>query len=671
MLWLHASTAERLENDVKSTLEELQVPGRRDTGANPFELLRNWLRDARHGPWLLILDNVDDAKVVLNKPSGSRDGTIQGRRIDYIPPCVHGSVLVTSRYRSEALKIVRDRDIVQVKPMDEKQAINMMENRLDLKYDKDELLELVLMLSCMPLALSQAAAYINRRAPQCSIPEYLKKLTDSATASSSVFDEEQDEMARDREARNSIMATLLLSLDHVLQVRKSAADVLSLMSFFDRQAIPEDLLCMPAKPRSIGWLEMLVQFNLVTAVLKWLPISLLSTTDSRSASAGQHALGSPPVWDDARPHEQDITLLKDYSLISVNLDRKTFEMHRLVQFAVQRWLQDQKGQTSRWQRHFVGIMLSAFPEHHDIHEKGSVCQALLPHAMMAIGLPLRAAESPLLEQQSRLTVRCAHHAWFMGAYFESERLAGKALAASEQSLGTDHMTTIEAMARMAHAQVKLRKYDQAEKLQLQIVDRHRSILGEGHNKTLDAMVDLGWTYHHQGRSEEGKMLQEQTLSAMRKTLPDSDRVVLSTMNNLAATYSELGRLSEAEQLQQEVVSNCKTVFGAHHNNTLASMYVLAQIYTRQEYWSKAEELLREVLEGTKTALGERHVDTIKTMMLLATTLRPLGRKRSALFMLTSCVDQSTSVLGASDPVTVRRRELLEAWRCEHEGSAPV
>lgn len=671
MLWLHASTSERLENDVKSTLEELQIPGRKEAGAHQFELLRNWLRDAKHGPWLLILDNVDDAKVMLGKPLGSRDGTTQGRRIDYIPPCVHGSVLVTSRYRSEALEIVRDKYIVQVEPMDEKQAITMMENRLKLKYDHDELLELVRMLSCMPLALSQAAAYINRRAPRCSISEYMAKLTDSATASSSVFDEEQGEMARDREARNSIMATLLLSLDHVLQVKKTAAELLSLMSFFDRQAIPEDLLRMPAEAMSIGWIETLAQSSLVTVILRWLSISRLSTTNPAYAGTEQHTLGSSAILHDVKPHDRDITLLQDYSLISVNLDEKTFGMHRLVQFAVQHWLKDQKGQMRRWQRHFVGIMLNAFPEHHDIYEKGTVCQALLPHAMMAIALPLRAAESSLLEQQSRLTVRCAHHAWFMGAYAESERLAAKALAASEQSLGTDHITTIEAMARMAHAQVKLRKYDQAEKLQLQIVDRHKSILGEEHDKTLDAMVDLGWTYHHQGRSEEGKALQEQALSAMRKTLPDSDRVVLSTMNNLAATYSELGQLSEAEKLQEEVVGTCKTVFGTRHSNTLASMYVLAQIYTRQECWSEAEKLLGEVLEGTKTALGEGHVDTLRTMMLLATTLRPLGRKKSAILMLRSCVEQSTSVLGAGDSVTVRRRELLEAWCSEDKRSTLI
>lgn len=640
---------------MKSTLKELDVPGHEKPGAQPFELLRNWLRDVRHGPWLLILDNVDDAKVMLDKPTGAQDGNAQGRRIDYIPPCVHGSVLITSRYRNEALKIVRDKAVVRVEPMNEEQAIAMMEKRLESKYDHGELLGLVRLLSCMPLALSQAAAYINRRAPRCSIAEYVGKLTDSATASSSVFDVEQGEMARDREARNSIMATLLVSLDHVLHTRKSSAELLSLMSFFDRQAIPEGLLRTPAEAKSIGLVYATHISNFVSAIFKWLRVSSPTKTNS---------LDPLELVFDTKSHEDDITLLIDYSFISVKLDKNTFEMHRLVQFAVQHWLQDQRGQSRRLQSHFIQIMLEAFPEHKDIHEKGTVCQALLPHAMMAIELQLRASGSSLLEQQSRLTIRCAHHAWFVGAYAESERLAAKALAVSEQSLGTDHTTTIEAMARVAHAQVKSRKYDQAEKLQLQIIDRHKSILGEEDLQTLDAMVDLGWTYHHQGRSEEGKILQEQVLSAMRKTLPDSDRVVLSTMNNLAATYSELGQLSEAEQLQSSVVSTCKSVFGPRHRDTLASMYVLSQIYTRQERWSQAEEILREVLEGTKSVLGEGHVDTLRTMMLLTRNLRALGRKNSALLILRSCVDQTASVLGVDHSDTVKRRALLEEWSRE-------
>jgi hypothetical protein len=65
VLWLHASTAaERLEQDVANTLDELRVRGRKDSGANIFGLLQNWLRNSKHGSWLIILDNVDDAQII-------------------------------------------------------------------------------------------------------------------------------------------------------------------------------------------------------------------------------------------------------------------------------------------------------------------------------------------------------------------------------------------------------------------------------------------------------------------------------------------------------------------------------------------------------------------------------------------------------------------------------
>jgi hypothetical protein len=49
-------------------------------------------------------------------------------------------------------------------------------------------------------------------------------------------------LRRDREAKNSIITTWQISFDYIREIRPSAANLLSLMSFFDRQAIPEALL---------------------------------------------------------------------------------------------------------------------------------------------------------------------------------------------------------------------------------------------------------------------------------------------------------------------------------------------------------------------------------------------------------------------------------------------
>lgn len=122
VLWLHASTAERLEQDAANTLEELRVRGRKEPEANTFALLQNWLRNPKNGSWLIVLDNVDNAQVIRDPPSKAQEGQSKKRRFDYIPSCGHGSVLITSRYRDVATKMVRPSSIVTVGPW-----MNMMQ----------------------------------------------------------------------------------------------------------------------------------------------------------------------------------------------------------------------------------------------------------------------------------------------------------------------------------------------------------------------------------------------------------------------------------------------------------------------------------------------------------------------------------------------------------------
>ncbi|KAK0774234.1 hypothetical protein LTR91_022555 [Friedmanniomyces endolithicus] len=84
----------------------------------------------------------------------------------------------------------------------------------------------------MPLALTQAAAYIPQRAPRCS----------SSESALGLLDGEARDHRHDREATGSIARTWQIFFEHVQQVRPSAADLLGLMSFFKRQVIHASLI---------------------------------------------------------------------------------------------------------------------------------------------------------------------------------------------------------------------------------------------------------------------------------------------------------------------------------------------------------------------------------------------------------------------------------------------
>ncbi|KAK0113068.1 hypothetical protein ONS95_014774 [Cadophora gregata] len=95
-------------------------------------------------------------------------------------------------------------------------------------------MDLAAALEYMPLAIIQAAAYISQRAPRCSVSEYLDQFRKSDREKTSLLDNQAGHLRRDREAANSIIITWHISFEHIRQSKPSAADLLSLMSLFDR-----------------------------------------------------------------------------------------------------------------------------------------------------------------------------------------------------------------------------------------------------------------------------------------------------------------------------------------------------------------------------------------------------------------------------------------------------
>jgi len=140
------------------------------------------------------------------------------------------------------LKLVETRDIIEVKPMDGAQAVALFEKKLGEPSNSKDIAELAEVLEYMPLAIVQAATYISQRAPRFSVSQYLEEFKKSDRKRTSLLNYEGGELRRDKEAKNSIIITWQISFNHILQSRPSAADLLSLMSLFDRQGIPESLL---------------------------------------------------------------------------------------------------------------------------------------------------------------------------------------------------------------------------------------------------------------------------------------------------------------------------------------------------------------------------------------------------------------------------------------------
>jgi hypothetical protein len=313
---------------------------------------------------------------------------------------------MTTRSREATLRLVEQSNIIVVEPMDEAHALELFERKLG-KDDSTDVAKLASALEFMPLAIVQAAAYISQRAPRCSVQLYLEELRKSARKMTSLLNHEGGHLRRDWEAKNSIIVTWQISFDHICEIRPSATDLLSLMSLFDRQGIPEALLRSRSEPRNSRQDQE------------------ERDDDNSVESSDEDDTLQSSVSDG---FEEDVLTLRHYSFISINKDGTTFEMHRLVQLATRKWLQDH-GKQEKWKQQFIRNLDAELPTGE--YENWERCQLLFPHAQSAA--TQQPEEQGLLRDWSSILYKAAWYARELGNGVEG----GKDVNSSNESSKED------------------------------------------------------------------------------------------------------------------------------------------------------------------------------------------------------------------------------------------
>jgi hypothetical protein len=145
---------------LRDIADQAKIPGRRDSKVNIFTLVQNWLRDGKRGRWILILDNVDDDAFLRKLPATGQESKVNGQPNaatqplwEFIPQSSNGSIIVTSRTKEVALKIVGYSDLIAIEPMARSEALELLQRKLDLPRESQEALKLVEELEFMPLAI--------------------------------------------------------------------------------------------------------------------------------------------------------------------------------------------------------------------------------------------------------------------------------------------------------------------------------------------------------------------------------------------------------------------------------------------------------------------------------------------------------------------------------------
>lgn len=673
VFWVHAGSVARLEEDYKKIAKAVRIPGWDEKDADILGIVCEWLSKESNGPWVIILDNADSLDVLTAPPpahAASKSDSSAGAQqiIDFLPHSPKGSILITTRNREVASRLVGNhKRILRVEPMDETEGVALLKSKLDAPHREDEMRTLVRALDYMPLAISQAAAYISNKSPRVTISSYLRELKTSNEESTGLLDENMTESHRERERSNSIVATWQVSFQYVRQTKPSAARLLSLMCLFDRQGIPEALLTAQygeevtksSQPRKPWWKRR-----------------------RRVRRSKRHKPeGHVPVPD----FDEDWITLTDFSFIKTNIDGHHFSMHALVQFTTKKWL-SVHGELQVWSRKYITVLNAYFPDPHG--GLFASCEPLVAHAYAAIPYRPAATAGEVLQAWARLVTKLASYTDQRAAIDTAEKFYRAAVKAFEDTLGPNAPETLACLYEHGVMLFHCDKLDEAEKVQRRVLEGRRKSLGPEHNDTLETMDYLSNLLTFQRNYQEAEALQVRAVDVRLRTLGKSHKSTLEALEKRGiflmgrGRYTEsyetfrqahdarsqgneeqldpswtsdldlLGlklfisnRFAEAEPLLREAVTAKENMLGYDHWRTMKSVVPLARALHAQDKHAEAETFYRRGFTWYMEQEGDEHEETLKVINELASVLASQDKLEEAEKLNRKSLGKRETVLG--------------------------
>jgi tetratricopeptide (TPR) repeat protein len=589
VFWIDASDLDSLHQGYLNIAQKLDVPGWNDEKADTTQLVTLYLSRKSTGQWLLIYDNTIDLGFGSTESSTPHTANL----MDYLPQSESGSIVFTTTNLNTA-KTLAGQNIIKLREMAPTTAERMLQNYLITPVSGAEQQEATLLLkelSYLPLAIVQAAAYINNTG-EITLLHYRSQVMKQKEEALELSSELSEDKLRDYSTESPIAATLLISLDRIRHNHPLAAEYLFLAACVDRKDIPIDLL------------------------------------------------GTVSETEDA------VRVLHRYALITRRPAQSALDLHRLVHLATRKWLKKQEW-LGEWSQKAIARLLEVFPE--DDPGNRSKWRRLLPHTKHALLYDLTEEEN---EDRTTLKYKCAKTLQSDGRYTEAADLFAQVLESRKKLLGDEDPSTLSCMANLALSFRDQGRWKEAEVLLVKVMETRKRVFEDEHPDTVTSMGNLALTYWDQGRWKEAEELEKEVIEARKRMLGDEHPDTLTSIANLALTYRDQGRWDEAEELCLKVIEIRKRVLGDDHPDTMTSKSNLALTYWDQGRWDEAEEIEKEAIETRKRELGDSHPDTLTSIGNLALTYRSQGRWKEAEELSQQVIDIRRKVLGEEHPDTL-------------------
>ncbi|KAJ5081108.1 Acyl transferase/acyl hydrolase/lysophospholipase [Penicillium angulare] len=564
------------------------------------ELIRsvqNHFSQQASGHWLLIFDNADDIEL-WDDPSKS--GSTESFR-ELLPSSPLGSTLFTTRSAKVAQNLASE-NIFNVPEMDLKRATRVLRNLIikkDLVDDDESTHQLLERLTYLPLAIAQAAAFINQN--DTGIKGYIGLLDGHEQDVISLMSEDFEDKGRYKTTLNPVATTWLTS---IAQIQKSQPPAIELLAFMS---------CLSSRD---------------------IPISLLP--------------GSSAV-----EQSKQLGILQAYGLIRRHTDSQRLDIHRLVHLAMRNFLRSSEV-LKTWEEAALGIVAQKFPlaETHD-QDAWRLC---LPHAFHILD-STSASDHP--HARGNLQFKVSDCLILEGRVREAILLTKSAVKYNEEYFGPEDPRTLAAMNGLGVCLKLHGRLEEARDLMTQLLRTNLRVSGPDSQAVAVSLITLCTIHLGLGNYAIAEWLGISGFKAHLRYFALEDHRVREIIHYMILIYLGQGRLSNAMATAEKFYSITTRVCGPKDMDTFSAQNLLADIYIEQGLWSEAATLATDNLSKAEEVLGPDHPIIFTNISILAHILEKQSRNLEAASLNIELAKKVERLYGSDHP---RVKKLHERAR---------
>jgi serine/threonine protein kinase/tetratricopeptide (TPR) repeat protein len=680
IFWVRGDTREKMLVDIAALATVLNLKEQHEKEQQyVVEAVKSWLR--KNTRWLLIVDNIEDLKLVRTLLPATAPGHILlttraqttgniAQRIDLEKMTLEESALFLLR----RTKIVEQDAVLQDAATEDCQQAKALAEVLD----------------GLPLALDQAGAYIEEAG--CNLDNYLYRYQAGQMKLLGM----RGGFAFDHPA--SVTSTFSSLFEKIEKISPTAMELFRFCSFLHPDDIPEELIingapelgptlqCVATDPLSLDeTIVTLRRFSLVSRNAGTNMLSMHGLVQTvlqnrmheqtrrmwveRTVRAVNQALpnvGDFPMWQRCQlymPHVQKcVDLIEEWKLVSPEavrlLEQLGMYLQAQAQYAQANALFERASEMRALLAETSPATAVAELDHHfwDHYHQGQYCMAELP-IMQALRLLER---TPGTEQQ--LVAFClgaaAHLFYQQGKYSQAEEYFLQALTIYEKRVGLQHPSVVCTFSGLGMVSFAFGKYDLAEKFFWDALNIWKQMPASQHPHMGDTLNSLGRLSLALGKYAQAELYLQQERAHLEQVLRYPHPALANNLNDRALLYIAQGKYKEVEPLLRQALTILEQSVSLQHPVAGCTLDTLGRLAYLQGEYVDAERFLQRAQSVREQTLGVDHPDVYCTINNLADVYVKQSKLSMAEELYKDVLAARTRILGAEHPAVAQTLQSM-------------